>query len=107
VSYREAISDPAKLVKEVSDFLSMNLNEEELELVREKASFKYMKQHESQFAPPTNPFVNKNKRAKLVRSGKAGEASNELLEHQKQQIDQIAREVIRSQDSDFSYETFY
>ena len=106
-SYREAVKHPEQLISEVASLVDVDLDEESFDRVKRKASFSYMKAHESCFEPPANPFVAKNRRAKMVRAGKAGSAKQELLDRQVSEINRRAKAVLAACKSDFPYDTYY
>lgn len=106
-SYGEAVRDPDKLIKEVADIIDIELDEQSFAKVKEKSSFAYMKQLESCFEPPVNPYVRKKNRAKMVRSGKAGKAKEQLLERQVEEINRRAKATLERLGSDFPYDTYY
>ena len=106
-SYRDAVKDPNNLIREAADILEVDLDSESFAKVKEKASFAYMKQHESCFEPPANPYVRKENRAKMVRSGKAGKAKQQLLERQVVEINRRAKVTLEKLGSDFPYDTYY
>lgn len=106
-SYRESVKDPEALIRDVARTIDVELDDTGFAKVKEKSGFAYMQQHESCFEPPANPFVKKKNRAKMVRSGKAGKAKQQLLERQVEEIDRRAKAVLEKLGSDFPYESYY
>ena len=105
VLYPEAKDNPRGCIERVAKTMGVTLELAEFEKVVERSSFRWMKAHESQFAPPRVPFVKKG--AAMIRRGEAG-ASDEMLSREQQvAIDEMARAELDRLGSNFPYETVF
>ncbi len=105
VMYPEARNNPRDCVERVAKTMGVALEPAEFEKVVERSSFRWMKAHESQFAPPRMPFV--KQRAAMIRRGEAG-ASDEMLSRAQQiAIDEMSRAELDRLRSSFPYETAF
>jgi len=105
VLYPEAKNNPRDCVERVAKTMGVALEPAEFEKVVERSSFRWMKAHESQFAPPRMPFVKEG--AVMIRRGEAG-ASDEMLSRAQQiAIDEMSRAEFDRLGSSFPYETAF
>ena len=105
LTYPEAKDHPRDLVERVAKTMRVALEPAEFEKIVERSSFRWMKAHESQFAPPRVPFVKKG--AAMIRRGEAG-ASDEMLSRAQQiAIDEMCRAELDRLGSSFPYETAF
>ncbi len=102
LTFGELKQDPRRSIERVAETLGVALGEAAQAKVEERASFDYMKAHESKFSPPHPPFSD-GRRTVTVRSGKTG-ASGELLDREQQQaVDEACQAELRQLGSDFPY----
>lgn len=105
LTYSEAKDNPRDCVERVAKTMGVALEPAEFGKVAERSSFRWMKEHESQFGPPRMPFV--KKRAAMIRRGEAG-ASDEMLSRAQQiAIDEMSRAELDRLGSSFPYETAF
>ena len=105
VLYPEAKNNPRDCVERVAKTMGVTLEPAEFEKVVERSSFRWMKAHESQFAPPRMPFV--KERAAMVRRGEAGVSDEMLSRAQQIAIDEMSRAELDRLGSRFPYETAF
>lgn len=101
--FEDMKGDPRGTVKNVAEFLDIDLTDKDFELVCEKSSFQYMKENEHMFAPPAWDEGPVN----LVREGKTGSSKTELSDEQRQRIDTICINALAEYGSDFPYQEVY
>ena len=105
LTYSEAKDNPRDCVERVAKTMGVALEPAEFEKVVERSSFRWMKEHQSQFGPPRMPFV--KERAAMIRRGEAG-ASDEMLSRAQQiAIDEMSRAELERLGSSFPYETAF
>lgn len=103
LTFAEMKADLAGNVKRFADLMEVSLSDAELAEVTRRASFSYMKEHESQFAPPKFPLRGNAPMAKMIRRGQAG-GSNELLSRAQQaELDRQCQGLLRRLGSDLPY----
>ena len=105
LTYSEAKDNPRDCVERVAKTMGVALEPAEFEKVVERSSFRWMKEHQSQFGPPRMPFV--KERAAMIRRGEAG-ASDEMLSRAQQiAIDEMCRAELDRLGASFPYETAF
>jgi hypothetical protein len=104
LSYGELKREPGRWIERVAGAMGVKLSQEELAQVVERASFTWMKEHESQFDPPSSPFATSGaKKGSMIRSGRTG-GSDELLSlAQQAAIDRRCQVELAQLDSSFPY----
>ena len=106
LSYKKMKADLAGTVNQVSAFLNVDLNEAELASVIERSSFDYMKAIDHKFYPVDNRMLGMNKDFSMIRSGKAGNASETFSLEQQMRIDDYCQHELKKLGSDFPYSDF-
>lgn len=102
LSFGELKRQPRRSIERIAATMGVALDHRQLAKVLERASFDYMKAHESRFAPPSPPATG-GRRTVTVRSGKTGKSGELLDRAQQAAVDQGCQEVLRRLGSDFPY----
>jgi hypothetical protein len=103
LNFGEVKRQPRKSIERVAAIMGVDLTEAQLAQVIERASFEYMKAHESQFAPPQSPFGDKSKPTLMVRRGAAGKSEELLSPAQQAEVDRLCQIELQKLGSDFPY----
>jgi len=101
--YEEMKKDPDAAVKQVTQFLEVELSQDQFNKVIEKSSFNYMKANDSKFAPPAWDAG----RVPMVRSGQSGNSKELLSADAQRQIDDFCIQQLCELGSDFPYQERY
>lgn len=101
--YEDMKKDPQATVKQVADFLQVELTKEQFKKVLEKSSFSYMKANDDKFAPPAWDAGH----VPMVRSGKSGNAKELLSTESQLQIDEFCMREFEKLGSTFPYRELY
>jgi Sulfotransferase domain len=99
-------ADHMGIVRQITNFLGVNLTEAEIQLVYEKSTFTYMKNIAYKFDPPALTPLS-SKQANLIRKGQSGGSSELLTFEQQQQIDDYCRAELKRLGSDFPYDEMF
>jgi hypothetical protein len=105
LNYAEVKSEPRRSIERVASIMGVDLTESQLAKVIERASFEYMKAHESQFAPPQPPFGDESNPTLMVRRGASGQSGELLSLAQQAELDRLCQAKLRELGSDFPYAT--
>jgi len=105
LTYPEVKEDPRDCIMRVAAVMGVELTASEFDKVVERASFSWMKQHESQFAPHRMPFVRET--PLMIRRGETGGADEMFSPDQQAAIDRMCRAELQRLGSDFPYETAF
>jgi hypothetical protein len=106
VTFEQMKTDHIGVVRQVVDFLGIDLTETEIQMVYEKSTFSYMKTVDYKFdPPPATPLTAKG--AKMIRKGTSGGSSELLTLEQQQCIDDYCRAELRRLGSDFPYDAMF
>lgn len=97
--------EPRKSIERVAAIMGVELTQAQLDKVVERASFDYMKAHESQFAPPQTPFGDKSKPTLMVRRGASGKSEELLSRAQQAEVDRLCQLELEKLGSDYPYAT--
>ena len=97
--------EPRKSIERVAAIMGVELTQAQLDKVVERASFDYMKAHESQFAPPQTPFGDKSKPTLMVRRGASGKSEELLSRAQQAEVDRLCQLELERLGSDYPYAT--
>ena len=104
LTYDEMKADLAGVVRRIADLMGVELSEAAVDLVVEKSSFSYMKQHEHQFMPAIPfPFNHLLGRPAMIRRGERGRSSELLSPAQQAQIDDFMQSELQRYGCDFPY----
>lgn len=103
LTFAEMKADLAGTVKRFAELMEVSLSDAELAEVTRRASFSYMKEHESQFAPPKIPLRGNAPMAKMIRRGKAGGSDELLSRAQQAEIDRQCQRLLQRLGSDLPY----
>lgn len=103
ILYEDMTRDPQQAITTVADFLGVELNQQQFDLVCKKSSFGYMKANDEKFSPPAWDAG----RVPMVRSGKSGNSKELLSDAAQQQLDQYCMEELSKLGSDFPYQDLY
>jgi hypothetical protein len=99
-------ADQPAVIRQVADFMGVELLPQAFTLVDEKSRFKYMKSIGYKFsAPPVVPWSSSN--ATMLRKGKSGASSELLTEQQQCEIDDFCRSALQEMGSDFPYDEWF
>jgi hypothetical protein len=107
LNFREVKEKPQECIERVTSKMGVTLTKDELEKVVERASFDYMKAHESQFQPPRAPFTQDENATAMIRSGKSGDSGELLSREQQAAIDRSCRENLQELGSDLPYSDWF
>ncbi|MCP4416534.1 MAG: sulfotransferase domain-containing protein [Chloroflexi bacterium] len=92
-------------VRRIAEFMEVTLTEEEVDLVKQKSNFAYMKAINEKFVPPF-PVVGNLPSPQMIRSGKKGEYKAELSPELYQEVDKTMQKQLNVAKSDFPYERY-
>ncbi len=107
LTFEEMKQDLPGSVRQVAQFMGVELSAEEFALVVEKSSFQYMKQIDHKFVPE-RPFpFNRSGNPVMIRTGKRGAASELLTREQQAQIDCRMRAELQQRGCDFPYDAAF
>lgn len=102
LSFEQLKADQPAAIRQVADFMGVELTPEAFKLVDEKSHFKYMKSIGYKFdPPPIMPWSSPNRM--MLRKGESGASSELLTEEQQRQIDDFCRSTLQEMGSDFPY----
>jgi hypothetical protein len=101
--YEDMKKDSQGCIKQVAEFLQVELTEEQFNKVLEKSSFSYMKANDEKFAPPAWDAGH----VPMVRSGESGNSKELLSEEAQAQIDAFCLQELDKLSSDFPYRERY
>ena len=107
LDYGEVKKEPVRSIQRVAAVMGVELTNAELDKVVERASFAYMKAHESQFAPPKMPFTGSAPPAKMIRRGETGASEELLTRAQQAEIDRRCQAELAKLGSDFPYASLF
>lgn len=107
LNFAEVNKQPRAAIERVAAVMGVALTEEQLAKVVERSSFEYMKAHESQFAPPQLPFIERTDPVLMVRRGKSGGSDELLSPSQQAAVDRVCQAELRRLGSDFPYSTAF
>jgi hypothetical protein len=107
IGYEELKNNPVIEIKKIVQLLGVELDENQLEQVLERASFKYMKAHGEQFAPPRSPFLRDEQTTKMMRRGETGIKEEESNDAILALIDQRCQQKLKDKGSDFPYAAMF
>lgn len=103
-TFSQMVANHKQSTRDLTDFMQVDLTEQEMQQVLDKSSFDYMKQNQDRFAPPISPLSKIEEYPDMIRRGKVGR-SDELLSAQHQQaIDDYCRKTLLQLGSDFPYD---
>lgn len=101
--FGEVKREPERCIQRVAGVMGVELDHAQFAKVSERASFEYMKAHESQFGPPQAPFGRRRPPTLMIRRGETG-ASDELLSRTQQAaVDRHCQRKLLALGSDFPY----
>jgi hypothetical protein len=103
LNFRDVKCEPRRSIERVAAIMGVKLTEAQLEKVIERASIDYMKNHESQFAPPQAPFGDKSRPTLMIRRGASGKTEELLSRSQQAKIDRLCQAQLHKIGSDFPY----
>ena len=106
VRFEDMKRDLTGAIKNVAEWIDVDLSDEEFQKVVSKSEFKSMKAEEQKFLPPLPPGVDRSS-LKLLREGNSGVAKKELTAGQMALVDQAMKAELKRLGSDFPYEEFY
>ena len=107
LTYAEMKDDLSGTVRRFAEFMGLTPGDEVLAEVTRRASFEYMKAHESQFCPPTLPLRGTSAPPLMMRRGQA-RSSNELMTPARQaELDQLTRARLRRLGCDLPYDELF
>jgi aryl sulfotransferase len=107
ITFEQMKADHMGIVREVHDFLGLDLTEAEIQKVYEKSTFAYMKNIAHKFDPiPVTLFTGSDK-AQMIRKGKSGGSSELFTVDQQRAIDDFCRAELQRIGSDFPYEEHF
>jgi len=98
---------PRESIERAAAMMGVELSEAMLQKVIERSSFTYMKEHESQFAPPMLPFMKESDRPLMVRRGTSGKSDELLSRAQQAEVDRFCQAELERLGSDFPYADTY
>ena len=103
INFNEMKKDPKLIIARVAELMEVSLKKTQFEEIVRRSSFKYMKAHESQFAPYQMIFK-KTANAAMMRSGQSGKSSELITGTQQAAIDNFCRTALQEINSDFPYD---
>ncbi len=101
--YPEMKRDLAATVEAVRELMGVELSDAERDEVVRRSGFAYMKGIDRCFAPPALPLLTGTSRGQMVRSGRAGKASEFLSPDIAREIDERMLQGLAERGSDFPY----
>ncbi|HIE01647.1 MAG TPA: sulfotransferase domain-containing protein [Thiotrichaceae bacterium] len=104
-TFSEMKQNQEEFTRRIVQHLGVSLNDEQFVKVLLRSSFKYMKQHNQQFAPPKLPFVRQT--PVMIRNGKTSNTSELLTREQQATIDKYFIAELKRLGSDFPYEQMF
>jgi hypothetical protein len=107
ITFDELEHNMSNSIQRISDFMNVQLTPKQLDIIVEKSSFSWMKEHESRFQPFTLPLRGNKKRPLMLRKGKSGQSAELLSTAQQAAIDQLFRDKLKQLSSDFSYDELF
>lgn len=106
--YRDMQRDLGTAVDAVAALLGVELTDPERAAVVERSGYAWMKAHEERFAPPIFPLTGAGGRsAKMLRSGKSGNAGELYDRDQQAAIDRHVMAELQALGSDFPYRELF
>lgn len=105
--FRDMKQDHAGAVKQVAEFLDVQLTDEELAAVIHKSTFSYMQTIENKFTPIPKGTLPWGEGLKMMREGKSGNSRELLTIEQQRSIDAHCQAELASLGSDFPYAEFF
>lgn len=105
ITYAQMKADSEKSIREVCDFLQVDLSPEAFESVLKRSEFQYMKAREAQFCPPIP--VLRGSGGTMMRSGKVGRSSELLSPEQQKHLDTEMMSRLKAFNSDFPYQRYF
>ncbi|MCZ6680506.1 MAG: sulfotransferase domain-containing protein [Candidatus Poribacteria bacterium] len=103
LTFEEMKADLPQAVRQIADFMGVQLTDREFTMVCEKSSFAYMKGIDHKFVPPAlTPWSSANRQ--MVRKGQSGGASELLSLEQQQAIDTYCKGELQRLHCDFPYD---
>jgi hypothetical protein len=104
MTFNEMKKDPKQAIEQVADLMGVSLTRTQFEMISKRSSFKYMKQHEPQFAPYQMIFKKPAKNVAMIRSGQNGKSDELITGDQQVAIDNFCRTSLLEIGSDFPYD---
>jgi hypothetical protein len=106
VGFEQMKADQPAVIRQVAEFLGVELSPQAFTLVDEKSRFKYMKNVGHKFDPP--PVVPWSSTSRMMlRKGESGASSELLTAQQQRQIDDYCRSALQEMGSDFPYDEWF
>lgn len=106
ITYEQINSDKPAVIKKLTRFLGVDLNDEELTRVDDLSAYQHMKDNDHKYHQGVGtPFSPPH--SKMIRSGKKGNSGELLSPKQQTRIDDHCRQHLRELNSDFPYDEFY
>ena len=103
LTFEEMKADLPQTVRQIADFMGVELTDREFTGVCEKSSFANMKSVDHKFVPPAiTPWSSANRQ--MVRKGQSGGASELLSPEQQQAIDTYCKGELQRLHCDFPYD---
>lgn len=106
LTFEQMKTDHMGIVRQVTDFLGVELTEAEIQLVYEKSTFDYMKNIAHKFDPPALTPMS-SKQPKMLRKGQSGGSSELLTVEQQRYIDDYCRAQLQRLGCDFPYDEMF
>lgn len=104
MTFNEMKNDPRRAIEQVTDLMGVSLSKAQFEEIVKRSSFKYMKEHEHQFAPYQMIFKKPARNVVMIRKGKSGQSDELINEDQQAAIDDFCRTAIEEIGSDLAYD---
>ena len=104
MTFNEMKKDPHRAIERVADLMGVALSKAQFEEIVKRSSFKYMKQHEPQFAPYQMIFKKPARNVAMIRSGQSGKSGELITPEQQAAIDDFCRTGLLEIGSDFPYD---
>lgn len=106
LTYEDMQDDPVGTITRIAKLMTVDLSAEEVEMVREKSTFSYMKSIDHKFYPgEVTPFARSG--GSMMRSGKKGSSDEVLSLSQQELINTSCRERLLELNSEFPYDHYY
>jgi hypothetical protein len=105
LTYKEMKAGLPGCVQRIAEFMGVKLSGDELDLICEKSSFRYMKRIDDKFHPGIlSPWSSGTGR--MMHKGQSGGSSELLVLEQQQRIDAYCKDELRRFQCDFPYDEF-
>jgi len=105
LTFPEMKQDLKGTVETLAKFMEVVLTIDEVDTITAHSEFPYMKENEQRFSPPWPTF--RGESAKMLRSGKVGDAKKALTDEQRTALDEHYRQKLAKLGSNLPYDALF